>query len=346
MNLKELADALELSQTTVSRALNGYPEVSEGTRLRVLSAARSFNYRPSAGARNLATGRSMAVRHIIPLSANHEMMNIIFSDFIAGTGEIYAEHGYDMIVSVVPEAQELQSYRDAVARGSVEGFMIHGPRRNDPRLPLLQELGVPFFVHGRSTGYDEPYAWLDVNNRRAIERATNYLIELGHQRIGLINGGEQMDFAQRRREGYVTAHVKAGISTDTTLMTSGDMTEPQGHIAALVMLDLPDPPTAFVASSILSTLGIRRAVESRGLMVGRDISIICFDDDITTLPNGSPAEPTFTASRSSVRAAGRRCAELLIDRINNQHLPPHQELWEAELILGGSTAVAKKDKTT
>jgi LacI family transcriptional regulator len=86
-------------------------------------------------------------------------------------------------------------------------------------------------------------------------------------------------------------------------------------------------------------------VEGRKLEVGRDISVICYDDKVSTLPNGDTAEPMFTAARSSVRDAGRRCAEILIDCINNPHLPLRQELWEAELILGGSTAVAKKEPT-
>lgn len=342
MNLKELAHALDLSPTTVSRALNGYPEVSEGTRARVLDAARSFNYRPSTGARNLATGRSMAVRHIVPVSARHDMMNVIFSEFMSGTGEVYAEHGYDMIVSFVQKEKELQSYQDAVAQGSVDGFMIHGPTRDDPRLPLLTELGVPFVVHGRSTGFEAPYAWLDVNNRRAIERATSYLIELGHRRIALVNGPEHMDFALRRREGYLNALANAGIKADDALMTAGDLTEPQGYNAAKHMLGLPDAPTAFVTSAILPTLGIRRAVESRKLQLGQDISVVCFDDLVSTLPNGGDAVPMFTAARSSVRDAGRRCAEILIDCINNPQQPLQQELWEAELILGGSTAVCKK----
>jgi LacI family transcriptional regulator len=233
-----------------------------------------------------------------------------------------------------------------VAQGSVDGFMIHGPTRDDPRLPLLAKLGVPFVVHGRSTGYDVPYAWLDVNNRRAIERATTYLIGLGHRRIGLVNGPEHMDFALRRREGYLTALATAGIAADDALMTAGDLTEPQGYNAAKRMLDLSRPPTAFVASAILPTLGIRRAVEGRKLELGRDISVICFDDKVSTLPNGDTAEPMFTAARSSVRDAGRRCAEILIDCINNPHLPLRQELWEAELILGGSTAISKKGPTT
>lgn len=345
MNLKQLADQLKLSQTTVSRALNGYPEVNEETRRRVLDAARAFNYRPNSRARSLATGRSMAIGHVVPLSAHNEMLNVVFSDFIAGAGEIYAERGFDMMVSVVPDTQELQAYKDAAQRGSVDGFIVHGPTRNDPRLPLLSDLGLPFVVHGRSTGYDAPYSWLDVNNRRAIKRATSYLLDLGHRRIGFLNGPEHMDFALRRREGYISALAAHGLDPDDTLMRAGQMLEPYGHEAAARMLDMPNPPTAFVCSSLVSTLGIRRAMDLRGLQMGHDVSIVCFDDDLSPLPNGGVEGPTFTAARSSVRLAGRRCAEMLIDRINDPTLPDTQELWEADLVLGNSTGVAPAVRT-
>ena len=86
MNLKELASKLGLSPTTVSRALNGYPEVNEETRARVLAAANRHNYRPNTRAIRLATGRAMAIGHVVPVSSKHEMVNPVFADFIAGAG--------------------------------------------------------------------------------------------------------------------------------------------------------------------------------------------------------------------------------------------------------------------
>ncbi len=339
MNLRELSEMLKLSQTTVSRALGGYPEVKEATRQRVLEAARKHNYHPNAKAQSLATGRSMSIGHVIPALLHMEMTNVIFSEFIAGAGEVYAAHGYDMVVSIVADQDEMKAYRDMAARRRVDGIIVHGPIRNDPRIALLRELELPFVVHGRSTGVDESYSWLDVNNRRAIERATRYLLDLGHRRIGLVNGQERMDFALRRREGYLAALDAFDVTPDSEIMTSGDMTEPYGFASASQMLTLDDPPTAFVCSSIVPTLGIRRAIEGQGLQVGRDISIVSFDDVIGSLPNGTPQEPTYTATRSSVRAAGRRLAEMLMLRIENPLAPEETVLWEAEMLLGQSTGV-------
>lgn len=339
MNLKELASKLGLSPTTVSRALNGYPEVNEATRERVLAAAKRHHYRPNTRAIRLATGRAMAIGHVIPVATRHEMVNPIFADFIAGAGEVYSRSGYDMVLSVVSDEDEERAYRDLHARGAVDGVIVHAPRLDDPRLAMLAGIGVPFVVHGRSTGAATPYSWVDVNNRRAFQRATEFLLDLGHRRIALVNGLEYMDFAVRRRTGYLDALAGRGVAPDTALMSSGEMTESRGHRAARAMLDTLPRPTAFVVSSMILALGVRRAIEDQGLRLGRDVSVIIHDDDLSYLKNGDDL-PIFTATRSSVREAGRQAAAMLLDLVAQPDAPPRQSLLEAELIIGQSTGPA------
>ncbi len=341
MNLKELATKLGLSPTTVSRALNGYPEVNETTRERVVAAAKRHNYHPNTRAIRLATGRAMAVGHVIPIATRHEIVNPVFADFIAGAGETYSRNDYDMVLSVVPDEDEEATYRGLKSKGNVDGVIVHAPRMNDPRIALLREIGLPFVVHGRATGTIDPYCWLDVNNRRAFQRATEFLLDLGHSRIGLVNGLEFMDFAIRRRTGYVDALTARSITPDPFLMSSDEMTEIAGFRAANLMLALPRPPTAFLASSMISGMGVRRAVESSGLVLGREVSVIIHDDDLSYMKNGEDV-PIFTATRSSVREAGRLAAEMLLDVIAHPDAGPQQRLLEAELIIGQSTGPAPK----
>jgi len=339
MNLKELASKLGLSPTTVSRALNGYPEVNETTRERVMEAAKRHNYRPNARAIRLATGRAMAVGHVIPIATRHEIVNPVFADFIAGAGETYSRNDYDMVLSVVPDDQEEDTYRSLKSKGNIDGVIVHAPRMDDPRIGLLHEIGLPFVVHGRATGTALPYSWLDVNNRRAFQRATEFLLDLGHRRIGLINGLEFMDFAIRRRAGFTDAHAARGLVPDPALMASDEMTEVAGYRAARWMLALDRPPTAFLVASMISGMGVRRAIEAQGLSMGRDISVIIHDDDLSYMKNGEDV-PIFTATRSSVREAGRQTAEMLLDLIAHPGSPPQQRLLEAELIIGQSTGPA------
>ena len=339
MNLKELSTKLGLSQTTVSRALNGYPEVSEETREKVRRAAEEHNYRPNTRARSLATGRTMAIGHVIPVSTKHEMVNPVFGDFIAGAGEVYSREGYDMVLTLVEDNNEEAAYRQIKSRGSVDGVVVHGPLMDEPRIPLLKKIGLPFVVHGRATNAVDPYSWVDMNNRRAFERATELLLDLGHRRIALINGLERMDFAYRRREGYEAAHHNRGLATDPTLMCSHEMTELFAYDTTSSLLSEPNPPTAFLVSSMICALGVRRAIEERGLVMGKDVSVVTHDDVLSYLRNGGDV-PIFTATRSSVREAGRKSAEILLQMIKDPTRDPETFLFEAELVLGQSTGPA------
>ncbi|TVP71491.1 MAG: LacI family DNA-binding transcriptional regulator [Rhodobacteraceae bacterium] len=336
MTLKQLAASLGLSPTTVSRALNGFPEVNAATRKRILQAAAEVEYRPNTRAKSLATGRAQAIGHVIPVSTSHEIVNPIFADFIAGAGETYSSAGYEMILRIVPDAEEARAYRDLVARGAVDGVMVHAPLRHDPRVALLTELGLPFLVHGRTSDVARPYSWLDINNQRAFRRATQFLTEFGHRRIALINGLENMDFAQRRRNGYLEALRDAAISPDEALIRNGEMTEPYGYRAMTEMVQLPDPPTAFLASSMIVAYGLRRGLADLGLRMGRDVSIITHDDDLSYLPNQGDV-PVFTTTKSSVREAGRRAAKMLLKLVESPGAGPLTQLMEAALVVGAST---------
>ncbi len=339
MNLKEFSAHLGLSPTTVSRALNGYPEVSEATRKRVAEAAEKLGYLPNSRAKRLATGRAMAIGHILPLSKEHEMVNPVFSDFIAGAGERYSESGYDLSLSVVRDEDEADSYRTLASRGNVDGVVIHGPKVDDARIAFLQDLGLPYVVHGRASDVTADYNWVDVNNRRAFFRATNFLLDLGHQRIGLLNGQLDMDFANRRQGGYRDALKARGLGFDDALVASGEMTETYGFATTKAMLSGSNPPTALLVASIIPAIGARRAIHDLGLVMGQDVSVVIHDDDLSYFRNDGDV-PIFTATRSSVRDAGRHCAEILIRAIADPARQVQNILLEAELTVGQSTGPA------
>ncbi|MGI9395590.1 MAG: LacI family DNA-binding transcriptional regulator [Boseongicola sp.] len=341
MNLKELSSHLGLSQTTVSRALNGFPEVKEATRLRVREAAATYGYRPNTRAKSLATGQSFTIGHVIPSSTNHELVNPIFADFLAGASETYEREGYDLLLSMVSDHDEERAYREFAARGKVDGVIVHGPTLSDSRVKLLQELNLPFVVHGRSSRLVQDYNWLDVNNRRAFNRATGFLLDLGHRRIALLNGLESMDFAMRRREGYSSALKDRGIAEVSEFVAHDEMTEVFGYVSTKSMLKAFNPPTAFLVSSIIPAIGARRAIEETGQQLGKDVSIVVFDDDLSYFRNSGDI-PFFTAVRSSVRTGGRIAAEMLLEIIRVRPKEPRQTLLEAELTVGLSTGPAPK----
>jgi LacI family transcriptional regulator len=336
MNLKQLADHLKLSPTTVSRALNGYPEVSEATRARVAKAARDLRYRPSHHAQRLAQGQSKTIGHVIPHS-QHTLLGAHFADIMAGASEACASLGYEMLFSMVDDADEEALYRDLATSGRVDGVILHGPLIEDRRIHLLTELQLPFVVHGRSSAIDLAYDWLDVNNLRAIQRATEFLLDLGHTQIALLNGIEHMNYAARRRRGFVNAFTLRGMTPSSQLMFTGELTEAYGYSVMGELMRSSKPPTAVVSSGILIAFGALRAAQAQSLSVGQDVSIVTYDDQLSYLQNSGDI-PLFTSVRSSIKAAGRRIIEMLVERINNADGTTATELWEAELVIGRSTA--------
>ncbi|MEM9342134.1 MAG: LacI family DNA-binding transcriptional regulator [Pseudomonadota bacterium] len=341
MKLRELSSHLGLSPTTVSRALAGYPEVSAKTRARVVEAAAQHGYQPNQRAKALATGRSFYIGHIVSSHDTEEMVNPIAGDFIGGLTERCADFGYSLSMRLAKPDQEAMTFRKLRSEGAVDGVVLQLPRENDSRIALMHEIGMPFVMHGRARGITAPYSWLDVNNTRAFHRATRFLMDLGHRSIGLINGNETVDYAVRRRAGYVAALTEAGIKADPALMTNGPMTEDKGHGAMREMLGRPVPPSAVVVSSITQAIGVRRAIQEAGLTMGQDVSVIAHDDDLSYLSNRQTV-PVFTAVRSSVREAGQRLAEMLIRQIEQPAQSVQEQLLEAELVVGTSTGAAPK----
>ena len=203
------------------------------------------------------------------------------------------------------------------------------PRLDEPRIDLLREIGLPFVVHGRARSEDG-YDWLDVNNEQAMAQATRRLIDLGHTRIALVNGMENMGFAHRRRRGYETALTQSGLAPAEPCMVAGELTEPFGYKTLRALLALPQPPTAVLFSSILPAMGALRLLGERGLKAGRDLSIMTYDDQLSCLVDEHGQDAiALTAMRSSIREAGKRIAQMLIERIAEPDARPKRERWEA-----------------
>jgi len=335
VNLKEFSNLLGLSPTTVSRALGGYPEVSAKTRERVVQAARDHGYRPNMQAQRLATGRSMAVGHVLPLDTD-EIVNPIFGDFLAGATQVYAERGYELVLSIAKPGEAEATYRSLADRQRVDAVMLHGPEREDFRPALFDELNIPFFIHGRTLGDSSAQSWLDIDNEGAFHQATQFLCAQGHQRIALINGPVEQGFAYRREQGYRRALEEAGLSWTPDLVISGLMTEAKGYRATCALLDSNTPPTALLTSSVMTAMGADRALRERGMTLGQDVDLVTHDDVLSFLPNSGDCPP-YTCTRSSVRDAGKRAAELLMTLIEDPRAEPLQELWDVTFVEGRST---------
>jgi LacI family transcriptional regulator len=333
MNLKQLSLHLGLSQTTVSRALNGYSDVSEETRRRVEEAARRFDYTPNASARRLATGEAGAIGIVFP-TGNNLLLDPLFTDFLSGLTDRAARAATDIVVSASIDDDEA-GYRRLARKRSADVIILSSPLVADARVPLVHRLGLPCVVHGR-TETDAPHAFLDIDNEGAFRRATELLIDLGHRRIGFVNGDRRQTYARDRERGWIGALEGRGLPAPDALLGSDLMTDEAGYRLTAGMLDGDAPPTAILASSIFSAIGACRAIRDRGLSIGADVSVIAHDDGINSI-RPETHHPALTTTFSSIRKAGERIAEIAGELMAGRPAEDCREVWPVDLIFRDST---------
>ncbi len=342
MNLKELSEHLGLSQTTISRALDGYPEVAETTRKRVQAAAKRYAYYPNVSARRLATGRAGAAG--IVFSGNKNLLaEPHYTAFLAGLSDYLSQHDMDILFRVASPDEEERVYRQMVDTRRVDIFVISSPYVTDRRIALLHELDVPFVVHGR-TRSALAYSYLDIDNYRGFYDATTVFIAHGHRRIGLINGEIRFTFAHDRQAGWKAALAAKGIAIDDRLHRSIVMTEENGYQAARELLALTPPPSAFLCTDTLTTYGVYRALAECDLKVGSDVSVIAHDDRLPLI-RPETMIPSLSTTTSAIEDHGRRIAQMALQLVKSgtqgKTQAPIQEVWQPTMVLRQSVAPYK-----
>lgn len=339
--LRDLARHLGLSPATVSRALNGFPEVGEKTRQRVIEASRQLNYKANTTAKRLATGKSGMVGMIFR-SARNLLVDPHFVDFLAGLSIGLADREIDLIIHTAPPGELLAHYKRFVASGSVDGMIVSAPEHKDERIITLHERDFPFVVHGR-TADEVEYAYFDIDNDGAFASATTLLADLGHKRIALMNGPAGLAFVAQREAAFRRVLGARQINVPARFMSHDEMSEDQGFERAAALLAGHDgpPPTAFICSSTLQALGVIRAARGAGLQVGSDISIIAHDDVLPHL-RSEHFTPPLTVTRSPIREAGTALAKMMVERIEGMDPRKLQRIVPADLIVRNSTGTAPK----
>jgi LacI family transcriptional regulator len=334
--LKDISRRLGLSVTTVSRALNGFPEVNEQTRALVEQTARDMKYRPNQFARKLVTGQSGMVGYV--LRASPELVaDPHFIEVITGLSEEFSAREIDFILHVSPDDDVLATYRRLVARGRFDGFVLSRPVIGDVRVDFLLEEGIPFVMHGRVPG-DVRYPFYDIDNYEVGYRLANHLAGLGHRRIAFLNGPLRRGYASERHRGFTDALAAHGLAPLPDLMRHDIHTLSYGVRVAGELLALgPRAPTAIMCTHSLIARGVVETLSARGIAVPGDISVVSHDDGPTVSRDAMPM-PDLTVTRSPLRQACRPLAELLVRRIAGEPTGALQVTVQPEFILRTTTA--------
>lgn len=331
VTIADLASHLNLTKGTVSRALNGYQDIAEATRLRVRKAAEQLNYRPLSHAQAIRTGRVRSIGLVLQVN-EHDGHRPFVAEFLAGLSAAASRADWTMTVATAESDEDTLRLLDRLSgERKADGFILPRTKVDDPRIAFLKAHDIPFILYGR-TGDPDGCAWFDIESELATQDAVARLAALGHRRIGFVPGGEGYMYARLRLEGYRKGLEMAGLPYDEVLITTPAVTRDQGAHAAACLTGLCEPATAIVYSVDRAALGAYRHAQEQGLQIGRDLSLISYDG----IPEGTLLNPPLSTYQVDTRRAGERLAEMLIARIRGAAAEECRALASARFLDRGS----------
>ncbi|MEP1355244.1 MAG: LacI family DNA-binding transcriptional regulator [Tateyamaria sp.] len=341
VTIGDMAAALGLTKSTVSRALNGYPDISDNTKLRVKRMAEDLNYMPLSHAQAIKTGRTRSLGLVLQLS-DHDAQRPFLAEFLAGVSAGASTEGYTLTVaSADNDIHLIDTFRNLLRDGKADGFILPRAMVDDLRVSMFRDADVPFVLYGRQDN-DTGCAWFDVRGEDAMHDAVRHLANLGHSRIGFINGGTIYNYAGLRRDGFVRGMAASGLNFAPELVIEDAMTPEDGARIGARLLDLPNRLTAIVCAVDRVALGVYKAAEERGMKVGTDLSVVAYDG----IHEGAHAQPPLTTYSVDNRQAGARLATLLIRRIGGEPPEALRETVAATFLERGSTGPAPQSAHT
>jgi LacI family transcriptional regulator len=318
----DVAKLAGVSQSAVSQVLNQSEiAIPEETRQRVLHVVEQLGYVPNKSAQSLRTKKTYTIASIIP-----DITNPFYPAFQRGIQSVTNQHNYDLIVydtdeNAENEKRSLQSLTRAGVDGAIVVLFHHGV----DHLKTIADQNIPIvFWRGRPSEEEELVMdTIFVDNVSMAKRSVSHLIEKGHTRIGMIAGLEDTLPRQNRIRGFCEALTDHQLPMEDTLIQGGDFTELGGYEGMKKLLTLQPRPTAIFAANDLMALGAMIAIREANLRIPEDIALIGIDD----IPAAKLVAPPLTTISQMQENIGRRAAEMLFERINNE-APPSPRMVE------------------
>lgn len=276
--LSTVADRAGVSRQTVSNALNNPELLRPDTLARVQAVIEELGYKPNRAARQLRTRTS----HLIGLrfeAAQEGTSNALMDRFLHTLVETTAETGHHVLLFSGDPEDPLDGYDELLRSTAVDAFVITDTYAGTPQAALLRRVGAPFVTFGRP--WDDPGAahpWVDVDGAHGARLATEHLLAAGHHRVAWLGWEESSRIGEDRRSGWRTALTAAGVDTDGLGIRITDNVD-AARLAAHQVLEDPSV-TAFACVSDTIGLGVLHACHERGLVPGRDIGVVGFDDSL------------------------------------------------------------------
>lgn len=329
--IRDVANYVGVSPTTVSHALSGKRPVALETRQRILEAIRLLGYEPSLLARRLAGQPTRIIALVFPIVSG--LFSSIEQRFITSIGKPFTDRGYAFMVIYSP-MMDMEQFRDLLSTYLADGIILMQILLEDPRLTLLREDPLPFVMVGR-TADNTGLSYVDQDFEAGLREALAHLHALGHRHVALFHYcDERLGFVARQKEAFIHCAAERDMRT---VCVPTEMSDASAYAAMDALLAQHAAPTAIIAWNELIAAGIEFQARERGLSIPRDLSLICYDRS----PHHAAVSQPLTIIDTQIETIGRRAAELLLAQLAGDETV-HQELIPSRLVEGQSTGPVPK----
>lgn len=330
--ISDVARQAGVSTATVSRHLSGQPVRSHAA---IVDAIGVLNFRPSALARSLKSGRTRSIGVAVP-----DVTNPFFAAVVMGIESACREDGYHVFLCNTEESSERERAVLSELYGRVDGIIL-APATEDARTANdLRRADVPIVFLDREITDCADYDSVVVDNAGGGRQAAEYLLELGHERIAMIGGPLDTTPGRGRHEGFVAAIEAAGLEMAPDLVQIGDFRQASGYQAALRLLGLHPAPTAIFAANNAMAMGALHAFHEMHVRLPDELSFLSFDD----LELGELLSPPLTTISRPMREQGVLAMRLLRNRLEEggEQPPRRRTVLATHLKVRGSCAPPPK----
>lgn len=334
VRLKDIAEHLNISVSTVSRVVNNKDRVDQETRKKVLKALEDFQYQPNEIARSLKSKTSKAIGTIVP-----DISNTFFSDVIKGVESIARQHGYYIILCNSNEDKDIEEeYTSFLLQKQISGLVIATSGGNAEFYKQYKRAGIPVVFIDNFPKIEANYDYVVIDNMKASYELTNHLIKLGHHKIALINGSLGESTAKERLKGWEKALIDYNIPVREKWIGSGSFKQESGYRIMQGFLKQAEIPTAVFAANNFLAYGAMHAILEAGLKIPDDIAVVCFDAvDFTGL-----VKPQITSIIQPAEEIGRIAGEIIMGKIQNKNARLYEKVvLEPQLVIKESCGYSK-----
>lgn len=313
VSIRDVAKAAGVSITTVSKALNNYPDVKEETKQRIQQIVQEMNYVPDSAGRSMGGITEPVIGLLINELRPEEPSGAVYG-FLSGVCHACKDNGIEfMLITTDTKQQQQTTLKRLCLSKGLNGLVCSGFRTNDPFITQMGEIDIPCACIDIETGYPNVLD-ITVDNTQAADEAVSFLIRSGRKNIALISGYEEADVSNRRKAGYCNAMTRAGMPLVPERMVEGRFAERLAYEEMKKLIQLEPKIDAVFCISDLMALGACRAMEEAGLEIGKDIAIVGFDD----IPTAKYVYGGLTTVRQDFYAMGYAAGAQIYERISGE----------------------------